>query len=175
MASNASASGLRQAEVLASFLAIRGANNQTDTGDQRFNVGIAVQTGGGAESRIGLSGTLRPAANGRSMTVTQARALTFLPSACVASAKFIFAPQDTWCRWELSTPVTGSRKRRCFKTQSSESLGPCRRRCTQTTPRRAERQLSWTSAAIYRCRPVASSSMASPCAFSWITRSLRCE
>ncbi len=112
MASNASASGLRQAEVVASFLAIRGASNQTDTGDRRFNVGIAVQTGGGAESRIGLSGTLRPAANGRSMTVTQARALTFFPSACVASAECLLRKTHVVggsCRGcvRLAMPVTG--------------------------------------------------------------------
>ena len=70
---NTSASGLRQVELSASFLVARRAAGPSSSREQRFDVGIWVQTSASAHSRIGLSGTLRPAANGRYMTVTQAR------------------------------------------------------------------------------------------------------
>lgn len=69
---NMSASGLRQVELSASFLVARRAAGAGSSREQRFDVGVWVQTSASAHSRIGLSGTLRPAANGRYMTVTQA-------------------------------------------------------------------------------------------------------
>ena len=69
---NTSASGLRQVELSASFLVARRAAGAGSSREQRFDVGIWVQTSASAHSRIGLSGMLRPAANGRYMTVTQA-------------------------------------------------------------------------------------------------------
>lgn len=67
---NASASGMRQVELDITFGA---APRAGASGDQRFDVGVLVETGGGARSRIGVSGTLRPAAGGRYVSVTQAR------------------------------------------------------------------------------------------------------
>jgi len=67
---NASASGMRQVELEITFGA---APRAGASGDQRFDVGVLVETGGGARSRIGVSGTLRPAAGGRYVSVTQAR------------------------------------------------------------------------------------------------------
>ena len=72
MGGNTSASGLRQVELSASFLVARRTAGAGSSREQRFDVGIRVHTGAGAHSRIGLSGTLRPAASGRYMTVTQA-------------------------------------------------------------------------------------------------------
>lgn len=69
---NSSASGLRQVELSASFLIARRAAGAGSSREQRFDIGIRVQTSASAYSRIGLSGTLRPAANGRYMTVMQA-------------------------------------------------------------------------------------------------------
>jgi len=143
---NASASGMRQVELDITFgVAARAGAS----GDQRFDVGVLVETGGSARSRIGVAGTLRPAAGRRYVSVTQARRRR-APACRHGAARAVHL---------MRAHVMALRAGRAR-----------RRRCTQTTRARAAPLWCWTSGGTSRSPPAASASTACPCASLWTAR-----